>query len=65
MAHAERIQSTSEKDKPKFFAMTLYKARARIEQVSDASNASSASRYAAKRQAETSDPSSVSLLVCA
>ena len=48
---------SNEKDKPKFFARTLYKARARIEQGIGRINASSVSRYAAKRQPETSDPS--------
>ena len=40
----------NEKDKPAFFARTLYKARARIEQASDGSSASSGSRSDAKRQ---------------
>ena len=50
----------NEKDKPAFFARTLYKARARIEQGVDGSSASSASRSDAKRQPGTSDQSSAS-----
>lgn len=51
-----------EKDKPAFFAKTLYKARGRIEQGSGVLKRSSASRSAAKRQPETSAPSSASPL---
>jgi Transposase DDE domain len=52
----------NERDRPAFFARTLYKARARIEQGvgSDGSSASSGRRSAAKRPNETSDQSSVS-----
>jgi hypothetical protein len=50
----------NEKDKPKFFAKALYKARARIEQGKGVSSGSSASPCAVRRQRETFDPSSVS-----
>ena len=56
---------SNEKNKPAFFARTLYKARARIEQGVDASSASSASRSDAKRPNETSDQSSASPQACA
>ena len=50
----------NEKDKPAFFARTLYKARAPSSRASDASSGSSASRSDAKRQPGTSDQSSAS-----
>lgn len=51
---------SNEKDKPKFSARTLYKARARIEQGIGRIKRFKRVAYAAKRQSETSDPSSVS-----
>ncbi len=50
----------NEKNKPAFFARTLYKARARIEQGVGRLKRLSASRYDVKRPLETSDPSSLS-----
>ena len=50
----------NEKNKPAFFARTLYKARAASSRASDGSSGSSASRSDAKRQPETSDLSSLS-----
>jgi Transposase DDE domain len=50
----------NENNRPAFFARTLYKARARIEQASDGSNASSASPSDAKRRLGTSGQSSPS-----
>ena len=48
----------NERDKPAFIARTLYKARSRIERASDASSASNASPFDARRPPGTSDQSS-------